>query len=287
MLSSGIYKIQHVASGRCYVGSAVNIDKRVARHLSMLKKNKHPNKKLQRAWEKYGGQSIVTLVIEYVADKTELIKREQHWIDELRCVSDGYNIAPVAGSSLGRTTSLETKAKLSAAFKGRKPHPNTLAAITGRIHSAETRERIAAAHRGKNKPKHTQEWKDARSASLKNEWATGVRKVTSEQLERIGNLNRGKAVSNETRARMSESGKCRAPMSDETRRKISIAGNGRVFTDERRKKISAALVGRKCAHLTTEQRAHLSAIWKGRKWTPEQIAKRVATRALNKLSKIN
>ena len=109
---SGIYKITHTQSGKCYVGSAVCIKERIAGHKSYLKHGKHPNAKLQHAWTKYGCDAFLFEVIEVVDEKTNLISREQFWMDALDAIR-GFNIAPKAGSSLGRKATEETRKKLS------------------------------------------------------------------------------------------------------------------------------------------------------------------------------
>lgn len=63
-------------------------------------------------------------------------------------------------------------------------------------------------------------------------------------------------VTDETRSRMSESGKRRKPVSDETRQRLSEAGKGRVVSDETREKIRVSCQGQK---RTTDQRAKIGA----------------------------
>lgn len=55
---------------------------------------------------------------------------------------------------------------------------------------------------------------------------------------------RGRKHSDETRAKMSISGKARLPFSEETRRKIAIGNTGKKHTDEAKAKVSAANKGR-------------------------------------------
>jgi len=51
---SGIYKIQSITNHKIYVGSAVNVNKRIlSHHLTELKRNKHYNSYLQRHTNKY------------------------------------------------------------------------------------------------------------------------------------------------------------------------------------------------------------------------------------------
>lgn len=50
----GIYKIVNRATGNCYVGQSQYVKKRVKEHFRLLRLNKHPNPKLQNAYNKYG-----------------------------------------------------------------------------------------------------------------------------------------------------------------------------------------------------------------------------------------
>jgi group I intron endonuclease len=159
-----IYKILLI-DGRCYVGSATSFDARRRRHLHDLRHNKHHSIKLQRAWNKYGEECFVFEVLEW-CEKSDLVKREQFWLDTLQPV---FNIELIARSSLGRKHSEETRFKLSIiaahiqkgrkhsnesrlkrslALRGRKPSPQciaaTVAACTGRALSPTHRANISA-----------------------------------------------------------------------------------------------------------------------------------------------
>lgn len=118
---SGIYQIRNLVNGKIYVGSAVNLRRRKREHFNRLKNNKHPNIKLQRAYKKYGENNLVFEIIELVPNKEQLLDREQYYIDHLNSVNKGYNICPVAGSSLKVKRSDETKAKISETLKGHIP----------------------------------------------------------------------------------------------------------------------------------------------------------------------
>lgn len=73
---------------------------------------------------------------------------------------------------------------------------------------------------------------------------------------------KGKRMSEEFKNKISEIAKNRAPMSDETKRKISIASTGRKHTDETKRKISKANKGK---HLSEEGKQKISKANKGRK----------------------
>ena len=120
MKTTGIYKIQSIIKlERCYIGSSIDISKRWNVHIKSLQNNRHHSNKLQRHYNKYG-ESDLQFSILLECDKDELIKKEQYFIDNLNSY---FNEAPIAGSSLGRKHSNNTKAKMSTAAMG---HRNSL-----------------------------------------------------------------------------------------------------------------------------------------------------------------
>ncbi len=88
-----IYAITHTATGRRYVGSAVNLERRWSQHRYDLGKGKHCNPRLQNAWSKYGSAAFEFTVLETVRRKSTLYAREQAWLDETPLK---YNLCPVA-----------------------------------------------------------------------------------------------------------------------------------------------------------------------------------------------
>lgn len=114
-MESGIYKIEH-ESGKTYIGSAVNIKRRIKEHIVALKNNKHYNKKLQNCFNKHGIESFLFREV-LLCEKEELIKNEQYYIDTLK---PWFNICLTAGSPLGTKLSDDEKRKISIAHKGKK-----------------------------------------------------------------------------------------------------------------------------------------------------------------------
>ena len=163
----GIYKIENQLDGKCYIGSAQNIHRRRREHLGTYKSNV----KLKRAIEKYGIENFNFTILEEVRDKAKLLYYEQIWLDILYQSldeSDIYNLAPTAGSPLGRTHSEETKLKIAATKLGKK-----------RVFSSEWRENIGKSQRGRIRPKKT-----------------------PEQLLNMANAQRGKKASEATRQKL-------------------------------------------------------------------------------------
>jgi len=189
---SGVYSLQHLKSGHIYVGSSVDVPRRLKAHRSLLLRGKHHSIRLQRAWDKFGESEFIFSAIEMVADRELLLEREQYYIDSLGAFGvSGYNMLPKAGSTrgylrpspsketlqkmresqLGRKHDEATKAKISAANKGKKrsvEHCLHMAAInTGKKLSAETIAKRSAKIRGIKHPPYSEERRRNISESLK------------------------------------------------------------------------------------------------------------------------
>ena len=129
---SGIYIIKTKINNRFYIGSAVNLYSRKHTHLTHLRQKKHRNAKLQRFVNKYGIDNLFFECIE-LCEKEDLIIREQFYIDTL---NPFYNIARIAGSTLGVKITKEQSEKLSKLRKGKK-------FSLGRVLSQETKDKIS------------------------------------------------------------------------------------------------------------------------------------------------
>jgi group I intron endonuclease len=98
-ISSGIYQIRCIPTGKIYIGSTVNLQSRWNRHRFNLQRGNHRNKYLQLAWNKYGKEAFEFSVLAFV-NKSELLNFEQVWIDKTGCTNRkiGFNIYDKAGS---------------------------------------------------------------------------------------------------------------------------------------------------------------------------------------------
>lgn len=63
---AGVYAIINIKTGTRYVGSSVNLPKRLKQNTDALRGKRHGNKRLQVEWECYGGRSFVCEVLERV-----------------------------------------------------------------------------------------------------------------------------------------------------------------------------------------------------------------------------
>lgn len=198
-MKSGIYSIRHLASGRVYVGSAVDIAARWRVHLCDLRAGKHANGRLQNAWSKYGAAAFEWVVLELV-ERPLLLTVEQHWIDRLRAAVNGvgYNIKRRADRP---TTEPESAAKAWATRRARGTDKWTAEqraarslAYSGRKLTAEHRANIGKAGTGKRKA--------ATSATLRAIWARRPPEVRAQIASRSSAAQKGRPVSVEMRDRI-------------------------------------------------------------------------------------
>lgn len=89
----GIYEIVHVTSGRTYIGSSENVDRRLKAHRAMLCRGSHDNIHLQRAWTKYGANAFALRLRERCR-LSRLRTREAAVIRQIP-VHLLYNLSPV------------------------------------------------------------------------------------------------------------------------------------------------------------------------------------------------
>ncbi len=96
----GIYKIQNIENGKCYIGQSTNIHKRWAAHRNRWNKPSDHNYEtpLYRAMRKYGIESFVFEVLEE-CDVSELSAKEIEYINRYNSFWNGYNQTPGGDNS--------------------------------------------------------------------------------------------------------------------------------------------------------------------------------------------
>ena len=146
MDKSGIYTITNILDAKIYVGYATNFRKRKAAHLSDLRKNKHKNTHLQRAFNRDEESNFkIELLEQYNIDI--LPSMEHYWCNLLQAHNPkkGYNILPTSEFGL-ITHSKETRDKISKSkigIKLSKEHCKNIGiSKTGITPSEETRGKL-------------------------------------------------------------------------------------------------------------------------------------------------
>lgn len=99
----GVYAIVNEVNNKMYIGSTINFIKRTKEHMTTLEENKHHNKHLQKAFNKYGSDNFKSIILEKTNDKNLLTTLEQKWMDFYKTydINFGYNIRLKADSNLG------------------------------------------------------------------------------------------------------------------------------------------------------------------------------------------
>lgn len=209
-MKSGVYAIRNTRTGKAYVGSSVDMQRRRRTHWRELRNGTHGCAKLQRSWLKHGADSFAFEVLETVAsDEAELRGAEQRWIDRLDAVRHGYNVNPVAGNV------------------GRMPK------------SAEHRKKIGDSRRGR---KHTPEVRARLSELAKRRPNT----LTPERAKQLGALGGSKELPQAGRDRLSalKMGVPTGPMPEHQRLAIAASKRGKPLSEHHRQRIREGQIAR-------------------------------------------
>lgn len=242
----GVYVIRCSGNGGLYVGSAsLGVKRRWHIHKSDLKKRKHHNSRMQRAWDKYGEESF-TITVAEVCLPQHCVAQEQVYMDYYRqqVGERMFNLHPTAGNARGSKRTPEQRARLSEiaynippeqrekmrlALKGQKRSEEVKARMCKlraekNMYTPEVRQRMSEA--GKRR-KHSPESIAKRVASR-----IGV-PLSEEHKKKIGDANRGRVMSAEQKAKLAE---ITRNMPEEQRKKIGDKSRGRVDSPETRER---------------------------------------------------
>lgn len=129
--AGGIYRI--TGPGKVYIGSSEDIPFRWKRHRALLRAGRHHNNVLQRAWGKCGADAFTFEVVERIEFAGELVPAEQRHLDAAVAAGLVYNLAlDVVSPGRGRVHTLESRLKMSVAIKASMT-PENLAAKAERV----------------------------------------------------------------------------------------------------------------------------------------------------------
>jgi group I intron endonuclease len=148
---SGIYLWTHKESGKRYVGSAVDLPKRIRDYYSIAYLTRSKSMYICNALLHHGYSAFSLTIFEYIdifslskdKAKTFILEREQLYLDSL---SPEYNILATAGSRLGGSHSEEAKQKMSESHKGKLHSAKTKALMS--IPKSEAHKRKISASNG-------------------------------------------------------------------------------------------------------------------------------------------
>lgn len=204
---SGIYQITNTRNGDRYIGQATNLHRRKKEHWCALRCRKHFNRRLQRAWDKYGEQCFEYRTLER-CPLADLDHREQWYLDNH---SPEYNAAKwVVGHMRGLVHSADTRARMSMSQRGKILSPEHKARIgasnSGKVPSPEVRAKMSQDRKGR---KHSPETRAKMSASQVRRQAEGPRTprppATPATRRRLHDARVGKTNTPESKAKVAES----------------------------------------------------------------------------------
>lgn len=303
---AGVYRIFNALNQHCYIGSSVDIRKRVHKHFSELRTGTHHSLHLQRAFVLYGSSVFDVEVLEvlepYEPRQTfirHLRTREQYYFGSM---SPEYNVSPNAECPMP-ILSPESRKKVGRAVRAWRLSPE------GQEHTRKHNEwlwsnpELRAIISAKAKARMgTDEARETSRQRATDQWHDN-----EERRARARALALAQWQDSEIRAKRIAAIRNRAPISEETRAKIRAASSGRKASEETRAKMRAKRHGvpqgphsletrRKIGdaqrgrprgwEYTPESRAKLSASLKGKKKTPEHLAKLRASRAATRRAKM-
>ena len=120
---AGIYLISDIKSGKFYIGSSINVRRRITQHIYSFSKNKHSNPIMQAIWN-VDPDRFNFLCLENLegADKETILKAEQRHLDQSHVGENPLcmNILLVANSHLGVKRRPESVEKLRQIHLGKK-----------------------------------------------------------------------------------------------------------------------------------------------------------------------
>lgn len=159
--------IEHVATGRRYIGKSIDVEGRLRDHLKLSGPRKSGSH-LRRAIAKYGRDSFKCTVLEECKDEATALLSEIFWIAFLDTKSPyGFNLTDGGEGVSGAVPSEETRAKISAGNRGKAVSAETRAKIgaasRARVCTDEARANMSASRRGRT---HTPETRAKMSAAL-------------------------------------------------------------------------------------------------------------------------
>lgn len=135
---SGIYRIVNHATGECYVGKTKGIKKRVHEHFRLLRGGRHPNHRLQSAFDTHGPSAFT-------------------WDVEVLC-DDPADMIAIEEAFLQGRASFEEPSVYNISCTSHAP-------MTHRKHSEEVRERIRLGRRATTFDYSSPEYKATLSAA--------------------------------------------------------------------------------------------------------------------------
>lgn len=136
---SGVYMLINNITKEFYIGSSLNLTKRMVSYYYYTNSDKLSKIVIIRAMKKYGLENFSLGILEFCKNDSKVcLNLEQKWLDKYK---PKYNVLNVAGNSFGFKHSLDTIIKLKQKLN-KENHPKF-----GTVTSSETKKSISSFRR--------------------------------------------------------------------------------------------------------------------------------------------
>lgn len=118
---AGIYAIKNIVARKAYFGQSQNIGKRIRNHFAELRRGRHANQHLQRAWNRDGPNAFDAEVVATCDEREDRDALEMAFLcgdASYEGFSADYNIVRAPIGTTGLRHSNETKEKMRRAKEG-------------------------------------------------------------------------------------------------------------------------------------------------------------------------
>ncbi len=177
----GIYQWTQISTGKKYIGSSKDIERRRMRHVQKLTRRRHDNLHFNNAWTKCGEHDFAFTILEIVEDESQLVTREQWYFDNIVRWDFDFNHCKIAGcppSAKGRVVSEATRKALRDSNVGQK-------------RTSEQNRNNSLSRLGKKTQPHTETSRQKTSKSLLGH------PVSEETRKKLSEKNRGRVQTEE------------------------------------------------------------------------------------------
>lgn len=158
-MKPGIYLLWNPKTNQEYVGSSVNMRRRVRWHLAQLKAGTHGSEKLQKAYSKAGAEGFQAVVV-CVCEASELAMRERREYERVKKQGLLLNNERVFGVRAESVPKSPAKAK---AMKARWADPKKRAALEAKINARRADPEYRASISEKNRRAVQARWAKRRA----------------------------------------------------------------------------------------------------------------------------
>lgn len=119
-----IYLFKNKLNQKCYVGQAMDIERRYREHIYYS--NNNPIQPIHKALAKYGVENFEFKVLEFLpnCDKKQIDEKEQYYIHKYQAYTRGYNCSLGGEGNLGLHHTEETKKLIGEKSKNRSSESN-------------------------------------------------------------------------------------------------------------------------------------------------------------------